>query len=66
MMNHVLENVWQDFLVTTFESLSFVENIKYALFDDVVGIIIVFVTYRKYARCGACAFLRLVRLAPQI
>ena len=42
MMNHVLENVWQDFLVTTFESLSFVENIKYASFDDVVDIIIVF------------------------
>ena len=42
MMNHVLENVWQDFLVTIFESVSFVENIKYASFDDVVDIIIVF------------------------
>ncbi|MDB9851443.1 hypothetical protein N8Z38_04235 [Amylibacter sp.] len=42
MMNHVLENLWQDFLVTIFESLSFVENIKYASFDDVVDIIIVF------------------------
>ena len=42
MMNHVLENVWQDFLVTIFVSLSFVENIKYASFDDVVDIIIVF------------------------
>ena len=42
MMNHVLENVWQDFLVTIFESLSFVENIKYASFDNVVDIIIVF------------------------
>lgn len=42
MMNHILENVWQDFLVTIFESLSFVENIKYASFDNVVDIIIVF------------------------
>ena len=42
MMNHILENVWQDFLVTIFESVSFVENIKYASFDDVVDIIIVF------------------------
>ncbi len=42
MMNHVLENVWQDFLITIFESLSFVENIKYASFDNVVDIIIVF------------------------
>ena len=42
IMNYVLENVWQDFLVTIFESLSFVENIKYASFDDVVDIIIVF------------------------
>ena len=41
-MNNVLENVWQDFLVTIFESLSFVENIKYASFDNVVDIIIVF------------------------
>ena len=42
IMNNVLGNVWQDFLVTIFESLSFVENIKYASFDDVVDIIIVF------------------------
>ena len=42
IMNYVLENVWQDFLVTIFESLSFVENIKYASFDNVVDIIIVF------------------------
>ena len=42
IMNYVLGNVWQDFLVTIFESLSFVENIKYASFDDVVDIIIVF------------------------
>ena len=41
-MNNVLENVWQNFLVTIFESLTFVENIKYASFDDVVDIIIVF------------------------
>ena len=41
-MNRVSENAWQDFLVTIFESLSFVENIKYASFDDVVDIIIVF------------------------
>jgi len=38
MMNHVLENVWQDFLVTIFVSLSCEENIKYASFDDVEDI----------------------------
>ena len=56
MMNHVLENVWQDFLVTIFESLSCVENIKYASFDDVVDIYNSFFNYGKYARCGGCKF----------
>ena len=42
IMTYILGNVWQDFLVTIFESLSFVENIKYASFDNVVDIIIVF------------------------
>ena len=43
MMNHVLENIVARLSChNIFESLSFVENIKYASFDDVVDIIIVF------------------------
>ena len=53
MMNHVLENVWQDFLVTIFESLSCLENIKYASFDDVVDILIVFSLMVNMPHVGA-------------
>ena len=55
-MNNVLENVWQDFLVTIFESLSFVENIKYASFDDVVDIIIVFSLMENMPDVGSVNF----------
>lgn len=56
MMNHVLENVWQDFLVTIFESFSYVENIKYASFDDVVDILIVFSLMVNMPDVGAVNF----------
>ena len=56
MMNHVLENVWQDFLVTIFVSLSCVENIKYASFDDVVDILIVFSLMVNVPDVGAVNF----------
>ena len=56
MMNHVLENVWQDFLVTIFESLSFVENIKYASYDDVVDIITVFSLMENMPDVGSVNF----------
>jgi|SaaInlStandDraft_1057018.scaffolds.fasta_scaffold73862_2 hypothetical protein len=56
MMNHVLENVWQDFLVSIFESLSFVENIKYASYDDVVDIITVFSLMENMPDVGSVNF----------
>ena len=56
MMNHVLENVWQDFLVTTFVSLSCVENIKYPSFDDAVDILIVFSLMVNMPDVGAVNF----------
>ena len=40
-MNRVSENVWQDFLVTSFEPLSCEKNIKSASFDDGAATVIV-------------------------
>ena len=55
-MNRASENAWQDFLVTIFESLSFVENIKYVSFDDVVGIMIVFSLMENMPDVGSVNF----------
>jgi len=53
-MNRVSENAWQDFLVTSFEPLSFEKNTKFASFDDGEDKVIISSLRVQMARCRAC------------
>ena len=63
-MNRTSENAWQDFLVTSFEPLSFEKNIKSASFDDGADTVIVSSLMVQMSDAGSAILIFYIHFKP--